>query len=432
MVDFITENPVSLRRAKRQEDSRAQQLAQIRQDENSRADMRFQAEQDQAKQAAAADAAQRGYISASLRPQRTPIPANGPIANPAPEQPQAVTAATPGFNPDAPSPQKPQAVNVRIGASTQPVMSRDPALEQLLKTPGTGKFAMEQIAQRNKAQDDAEASAVEALAQGDMVGFSYWQKRSGLRLPESVIQNRQQAQQLGQAMTVAKEIYGEDAEGARAFTIAYMQNPNLAQALENSPPPKGKESWSKVDLWQNGQQVLGRFNVNTGEVDIASQGGQPVATAAPGGQGDKEFLFNAKVRAYRVAFSGDPNVERNAVLFANGQLNLDQTDARDLAWKMAQEMVKANGGFLPGQNREATQEDYKVLADQFYQDIQSTGGRSPSIPTQTVQQPTSTQQPTYEEAPRDPAQRTVGQTYNTPQGPLIWQGQGWQRPQTSN
>lgn len=34
----------------------------------------------------------------------------------------------------------------------------------------------------------------------------------------------------------------------------------------------------------------------------------------------------------------------------------------------------------------------------------------------------------HPEAPRDPRQRTRGTTYNTPQGPMVWEGTGWRRP----
>jgi len=449
-MDFITENPVTRRKEQLAEQERAARIAQQR-------DMTFRNDQEDRKMALDADQATRDYIGASFRPEpRTPIPAIGPIANPAPDQTarQPITAATPGFNPDAPGPQnppqavqistepraaKPTAVNVPVNNSYG---DRDVALEKLLQTPGTGKFAQEEIQRRRNAQvaeqerqqkqqDDAERYAFEALAAGKADEAEFHLKRAGIQLPPSVLQDARMRQNLGRGGLLAESFYPGDDAAAGKFTIAYMQSGgDMAQALQIAGPPKGKENWTTIDLIQEGQTVLARFNADTGEIDIPSYNGQPVVTKAPGSKTGQQFLFETKVQAYKVAFAGDPNVDRNAVLFANGDLKMDQTDARDLAWEMAKEMVKANGGFLPGTNREATQQDYKDLADQFYRDIQSTGGQASSVPVPTVQQPTPTGQ--YQEAPRDPAQRTVGQTYNTPQGPLIWQGQGWQRPQTSN
>lgn len=427
-MDFITENPVTRRKEELAEQERAARIAQQNQ-------MTFRNQQEDRNRVQAADQATRDYLSASFRDQpepRTPIPAIGPIANP---DQQRVTAATPGFNPDAPGPQPTQVSMEKPASRAQPTAvnvpvnnrgSRDMAFEKLLQTPGTGQFAQAEMQRRQAAaeaqareQDEAEATAIEALASGDMVTYQYWSKKANLSLPEGMIRTAEDAQRTGQGMKVAEKLYGEDPAAAQKFLVAYMQNGgDLTGAIQVAGVPRGKENWTMVDLVQDGQTVLARFNTDTGAIDIPTQGGQPYVTKPTGSQDRPTALMQ------NVSFLVDKGIAPTHEA-AFTLLNSAKTDPLKRAQLVAEtysSLVEENQFSAEPKTPAELQQEAEQFIDRLIQ------GAQPTLPQGTPVE----QQGQYLPAPRDPAQRTVGQTYNTPQGPLIWQGQGWQRPQTSN
>lgn len=95
-----------------------------------------------------------------------------------------------------------------------------------------------------------------------------------------------------------------------------------------------------------------------------------------------------------------------------------------VAWQRAVEKINADNALVPPEQRrpipnfeEYVRANPHLAAGVGVGENSDTGTSAPSGG--------GTSPP---EAPRDPRQRTRGTTYQTPQGPMVWEGTGWRRP----
>ncbi|MBO6864078.1 MAG: hypothetical protein JJ878_15685 [Alphaproteobacteria bacterium] len=102
------------------------------------------------------------------------------------------------------------------------------------------------------------------------------------------------------------------------------------------------------------------YNPGTGVFDVKV--GAPKPNGGRGTGDGKEFLFDAKRQAYLAAFPDDPDAEKNALLFANGDLKPNDPDMRKFAYEQAKEAFQAefDSGLHDGP---ATDQEIQARAD---------------------------------------------------------------------
>jgi hypothetical protein len=120
------------------------------------------------------------------------------------------------------------------------------------------------------------------------------------------------------------------------------------------------------------------------------------------------------------------SMERERLAFDKFRFNTSTLVRLQTAYQRAIEKINADNVLLPPDQRKPipTFQQFVQTNPQLAAGIGMGGGEG--APDDTASP--SVEGGTHPEAPRDPKQRVKGQTYNTPQGPLIWEGTGWRRP----
>lgn len=150
----------------------------------------------------------------------------------APEaMPRPTPAATPGFNPAAPSP-----------AAPQPDL-RKRMVGNLARSgvPGSGKAAFSLYGQAQAQDDQIERAALTAIVKGDDVTYDYFVRKMGKNLlPPEVLQDARSKKVAAAAMLNAEKLYRNSPQQAHAFVQSYIQNGgDLSAALQQTGAPAG-------------------------------------------------------------------------------------------------------------------------------------------------------------------------------------------------
>lgn len=218
-------------------------------------------------QAAALDDAIRRGMQEQLQP--------APAAPP-PEQPQfagPVSAPLPMATTPQPVAAPPQQTAPASGASSSvqapaSASSISPVLRNVLAVPGGGAAALElrqqemqrQDAER-KRQDEQERIAIEALGKGDMTTFRFWQQRTGLQVPEGIVQDAQARSTFSRGMLVAEKLYKDDPAQAQRFVAAYIQSGgDPSRAFQVAGTPRSKPTITLKEVVNENNRVLARVD----------------------------------------------------------------------------------------------------------------------------------------------------------------------------
>lgn len=351
----------------------------------------------------ALDRAMREGLQEMYGPQQGPVqpPASVGVTNQpdgvpgggmqTPQQPQGGGGRPPGpAGGGQPQPQQRQAGMGGVPGSTNPILRR------LIAQPGGGQAAFDlyqQQAQQQAAaqqrEDEMEMVAIEALGKGDLATFRYFQQRTGIQVPEEIVNDATARRNLAVGAELATKFYSGDKAQAQRFAAAFLQSGGDAMAAWNAAgPPRDKPNVSLQTVMHEGQRVLARMGDGGQFMGfVQGPGGQPLqADAGTGAAGrspasiqeaqtlatwmaraeGREPTHEDMVNAYQTARMAKENPQGAAATLA-GRL-MGQTDmagrplytpeqAQQTAIEMVQGFSQSFGGnaYGAGQGQQAPQ-----------------------------------------------------------------------------
>lgn len=342
------------------------------------------------------DQAIRSGVSEMIGQTASPAPAAGPVAAPAPQQPQSGGLSAIQAQP-ASQPQQPTA-----GTPAGPY---GPVLSRLAQTPGGGQAALHVAGQNSQRQERALGMAMQAFSRGEHDLGVHLAQQGGGNLPPELLANAGMTQRMGVATTTARRMYGNDRAAAQRFVQSFMATGdiNAATAAGGTPQAGGGQGGAGGARGAGGRmiwaddgsgQATGMMVDRSGRAQpVTGPNGQPVMRAPGAGNAQAGRTGDRQARLNMLRAAGYGEQEANAI--AGGAV--PTPNAMTSAHTRVQQMITQDFTIPPDQKAARVAQSMETMFGPGWQARMQ--GRPPA--PQAQQQPQG--QPL---APTDPGRST--------------------------
>lgn len=264
------------------------------------------------------DQAIRSGVSEMIGQTAAPAQSAGPVAAPAPQQPQPGGLSAIQAQPAPQQQQQPTAGN--------PAGPYGPVLSRLAQTPGGGQAAMHIAGQNSQRQERALGMAMQAFSRGEHDLGVHLAQQGGGNLPPELLANAGMTQRMGIATTTARRMYGNDRAAAQRFVQSFMATGDINAATAAGGRPQagsGQGGQAGVRAGAGGSMIWaddGTGQATRMMVDrsgraqpVTGPNGQPVMRAPGAGNAQAGRTGDRQARLNMLRAAGYGEQEANAI-----------------------------------------------------------------------------------------------------------------------